>query len=126
MIDLFSKSVLRLVMVSMLVCAPLAPARAGIVGTDAAIAMSQRARTVERINSVLMRDDVRAQLQAMGVKPRDAMERVSALTDAELAQLDARLDKLPAGGELLGVLGIVLVVLLVLELLGVTNVFTGI
>ncbi len=126
MIERFNNSVLRLVMVSMLICAPLAPAQAGIVGTGTAIAMNQRAERVERINSVLMRDDVRTQLQAMGVNPQDAVKRVNSLTNSELAQLDARLDKLPAGGSLLGVLGVLLVILVVLELLGVTNVFTGI
>lgn len=123
---LLHRSVLQLVVVSMFVCAPLAPAHAGIVGTDTAIAMTERAETVARVNSVLMRDDVRGQLEALGVSPADAMERVSSLTSAELAELDARLDELPAGGGVLGVLGAVLVVLLVLEVLGVTNVFTGI
>ncbi len=122
---LFHRSVLQLVIVSLFVCTPLVPAHAGIVGTDTAIAMSDRADTVARVNSVLMRDDVRGQLEALGVDPADAMERVSSLTNAELAELDARLDELPAGGNVLGVLGAVLVVLLVLELLGVTNVFTG-
>lgn len=122
----FSKAVLRVVMVSMMVCAPLAPAHAGIVGTDAALAMSDRAESVERINAVLMRDDVRSQLESLGVDPADAMERVNSLTSAELAQLENRLGELPAGGDVLAVLGVVLVVLLVLELLGVTNVFTGV
>jgi hypothetical protein len=127
MIELFHRSVLQLVIVSLMVCAPLAPAHAGIVGTDAAIAMGERAEAVARINSVLAREDVRGQLEALGVDPEDAMERVGALTDSELAQLDSRLNELPAGGvSVLGVLGIVLVVLLVLEVLGVTNVFTGV
>jgi hypothetical protein len=126
MIERFRRAVLQLVTVALVVCAPLAPAHAGIVGTDTAIAMSERADTVARVNSVLMRDDVRGQLEALGVNPADAMERVAALTDAELTQLDAQLDELPAGGSVLGVLGLVLVVLLVLELLGVTNVFTGV
>lgn len=122
----FSQAVLRVVMVSMMVCAPLAPVHAGIVGTDTALAMSDRAESIERINAVLMRDDVRGQLESLGVDPVDAMERVNALTSAELAQLENRLGELPAGGEVLAVLGVVLVVLLVLELLGVTNVFTGV
>jgi hypothetical protein len=88
--------------------------------------MSDRADAVARINQTLMRDDVRVQLEALGVNPRDALERVDALTSAELAQLQSHLDDLPAGGDVLAVLGVVLVVLLVLELLGVTNVFTGV
>ena len=126
MIERYRRAVLQLVMMALVVCAPLTPAHAGIVGTDTAIAMAERADTVARINSVLMRDDVRGQLEMLGVSPADAMDRVAALTDAELAQLDAELEELPAGGSLLGVLGVVLVVLLVLELLGVTNVFTGV
>ena len=126
MIERINKGVLQLVVVALMISAPLTPAHAGIVGTDAAIAMSERADAIARINGVLMRDEVRSRLEALGVRPQDAMERVAALTDSELMELQARLDELPAGGSVLGVLGVVLVVLLVLELLGVTNVFTGI
>lgn len=125
MLALMHKAVLQLLVVSLIVCAPLAPAHAAIVGTDAALAMAERSAAVSRINAVLMRDDVRAQLQALGVDPAAAAERVSSLTDAELTELQTGLDQLPAGGEVLGVLGVLLVVLLVLEVLGVTNVFTG-
>jgi hypothetical protein len=124
-IDRFNGAVLRLVMVALVVCAPLTPAHAGIVGTGSAIAMAERADAEARIGDVLMREDVRGQLEALGVDPADAMARVAALTDGELAQLEARLHELPAGGSVLGVLGALLVVLLVLELLGVTNVFTS-
>ena len=125
MVALMRKTVLQMVVAAMVVCAPLVPAQAGIVGTDTALAMEQRADAVSRINAVLMRDDVRAQLEALGVDPADALDRVGALTDTELAELDGQLQELPAGGDVIGVLGVLLVVLLVLELLGVTNVFTG-
>jgi hypothetical protein len=36
------------------------------------------------------------------------------------------MEQLPAGGDIIAVVGIVFVVLLVLELVGVTNVFTAI
>jgi hypothetical protein len=119
------KTVLQLLVVSLTVAAPLAPAHAVIVGTDMAIAMTDRGEAVSRINAVLMRDDVRGQLEALGVDPERAMERVEAMTPGELAQLDAKLQDLPAGGSVLGVLGAVLLVLIILEVLGVTNVFTG-
>jgi hypothetical protein len=46
------------------------------------------------------------------------------LSDSELQELEARMDELPAGADsALTVLGIVLLVLLVLELVGVTDVF---
>jgi hypothetical protein len=76
------------------------------------------------MQALLSRDDVQKQLVALGVNPADARDRVAALTDQELKQLQDRIDELPAGGDaLLAVLGAVLVVLIVLELVGVTNVF---
>ncbi|MDZ7668230.1 MAG: PA2779 family protein [Gammaproteobacteria bacterium] len=126
MIARLQRTVLQLVVICLALAAPLAPTHASIVGTDAAIAMSERAEAVARVNAMLMREDVRGQLEAFGVDPHEAMDRVNSLTNAELAQLQSQLGELPAGGDVLGVLGVVLVVLLVLELLGVTNVFTGV
>lgn len=123
------RAVLQTVLVCLAAGTPLVPAHAGIVGTESALTMSgsvtDRAATLASVDRLLMRDDVRGQLEALGVDPRAALDRAASLTDRELAQLQARLDELPAGGNVLGVLGVVLVVLLVLELLGVTNVFTG-
>ncbi|MEQ8484978.1 MAG: PA2779 family protein [Pseudomonadales bacterium] len=119
------KALLQALVISLVAAAPLAPVHAVIVGTDAALAMSERADVLDRVNAALMRDDVQAQLEALGVDPAEALERVQSLTAAELAQLDTKLQELPAGGSVIGVLGALLVVLIVLELLGVTNVFTG-
>ena len=48
------------------------------------------------------------------------------MPDQELQQLADRLQDLPAGGDsALAVIGVVFLVLLILELVGVTNIFTG-
>jgi len=52
-----------------------------------------------------------------------AQARVAALSDAELAQLEGRLQQLPAGGGALGVIGAVFLVLIILEITGVIDVF---
>jgi hypothetical protein len=72
----------------------------------------------------MARDEVRSTLLSMGVNPAEAEVRLDALTDQELVMRNEQMDQMPAGGSILGVLGAVLVVLIVLELLGVTNVFT--
>jgi hypothetical protein len=96
------------------------PSQAAIVGTDAALTTAQR----DRVATLLDRADVRAQLEAHGVRPADVQTRVAALTDAEVAQLAGQLDRLPAGGEgLIGALVIVFLVLLITDLLGLTKVF---
>ena len=53
----------------------------------------------------------------------DAKARVSALTNEEAHQIAGRLDQLPAGGEVLGVLLTIFIVLLVTDILGFTKVF---
>jgi hypothetical protein len=85
-----------------------------------------RGERIERIQGILARDAVRAQLLERGVEPTQVDARLAALTDAELALLDERIDSLPAGGDILAVIGIVFLVLLILELVGVTNVFSKI
>jgi hypothetical protein len=116
--------IVQLLVIALVVAAPLAPAQAAIVGTGAAMAMSERADALARVDTALTRADVSRQLEALGVDREQAMERVAALTDAELAQLEGRLDQLPAGGNTLAVLGGVLLVLIILDIMGVTNIFT--
>lgn len=104
----------------------VAPAHATLIGTQTVMADSARAATVERVHAVLDRDSVQAQLEALGVDPADAKARIAALSDNELQQLDGRLAELPAGAGVLEVVGIVFVVLLILEIVGVTNIFNSI
>lgn len=99
------------------------PASAGVISTETAIESSQREAAIERIDAVLARDSVQRQLEAFGVDPADARARVAHLSDGELAVLEERMNTLPAGAGALEVLGIVLLVLLVLELVGVTDIF---
>lgn len=96
-----------------------APAFAGIVSTEQALAGTER----DRLAGLLQRDDVRARLQALGVDPADARARVAALSDAEAGQLAAEIDALPAGGDVLGVALIVFLVLLFTDVMGYTKVF---
>jgi hypothetical protein len=79
---------------------------------------------IARINTVLARDDVQQMLIRYGVDPDIAAKRVAALTNTELAMIESRIEQMPAGAGVIEVVGIVAVVLLILELLGVTNVFT--
>jgi uncharacterized protein DUF6627 len=93
------------------------PAHAGMVATESLLER-------ERFATLLERADVQAQLEAYGVSPGAVKARVAALTDAEAAELAARLDQLPAGGvSILGAILIVFLVLLLTDILGYTKVF---
>jgi hypothetical protein len=95
------------------------------IGTDTLIQLDQRDELLSSIQAELARDEVRAEFLARGVSPKEVDARVAALSTEELRQLKLQIDELPAGG-LLAVIGVVFVVLLILELVGVTNVFTKI
>ena len=93
------------------------PLRAALVSTEAAIER-------ERISAALARADVQQQLRAYGVNPHDVQARVAALSDAEVAELAARIDSLPAGGiGIVGAIVLVFLVLLLTDILGYTKVF---
>ncbi|MES0874046.1 PA2779 family protein [Sinimarinibacterium thermocellulolyticum] len=100
-----------------------APASAAIVGTEQMLSPSAARNQVE---AFIARADVQQKLQDWGIDPADAQRRVAALTESELQGLAARIDELPAGAGALEVIGVVFLVLLILELVGVINVFTAI
>ncbi len=119
------KAGLYLLMFNFLVATFPQQALAGIIATPAAIAAQEGHKSVSHLKELLAREDVRGQLVQMGIDPAVAEQRVDALTPAEIAQLQPHLDSLPAGGDgLLVVVGVVFVVLIILELVGVTNIFT--
>jgi len=95
------------------------PASAGIVSTDQVAAGAER----ERVRDFLDRQEVRAKLESLGVNADSARARVDALTDQEARDLAARIDQLPAGGDVLGVLFLIFIILLVTDILGLTKVF---
>jgi hypothetical protein len=102
-----------------------APAHAAVIGTGDALAMDAREARIAGLQSELARADVQHAMVALGVDPEQARLRVSSLSDTELDQLAGELETLPAGGDILALIGAVFVVLLILELTGVINIFKG-
>ena len=98
-------------------------ARAELVTTLQAVEASSRAQDVATVNAALARAEVRAQFEALGVEPAQIEARVAALTDAELRTLARQMADMPAGADALAVIGIVFLVLLILEAVGVIDVF---
>ena len=101
-------------------------AMAGVISTQELIGTIDRDAALARVDALLARAEVRAELERLGVDPAQTHERVAALTDTELQLLADDLENLPAGGSALGVIGIVFIVLLILELVGVINIFNKI
>ncbi|MCD6679738.1 MAG: PA2779 family protein [Burkholderiaceae bacterium] len=122
------RAVVAGVVVALVASTTPAPLQARVIGTEEALAAAAPEPVPLRydrasIDALLARDDVRAQLEALGVDPQDARARVQALDDAQAQALAERLDEMPAGGSVLGVVFLVFVILLVTDILGFTRVF---
>ena len=98
-------------------------AQAGIVPTEDAIQAPAASAARERVAAFLQSEDIANAIQAQGVTSQAALERVNAMTDAEVGQLAQRIDRAPAGGDVLGLLFTVFIILLVTDILGLTKVF---
>ena len=98
-------------------------AQAGLVGTLQAVESHTRAQNLATVNAALARDEVRAKFLELGVNPAAVDARVAALTDSELRTLADRMNAMPAGGDFLAIVGLVFVVLMILEFVGVIDIF---
>jgi hypothetical protein len=98
-------------------------AQAEIVTTLQAVEATTRAQDLATVNAALAREEVRAQFASLGVSPAQVESRVAALTDPELRTLAGQMGELPAGADALAVIGIVFLVLLILEAVGVIDIF---
>ena len=98
-------------------------AQAELVTTLQAVEASTRTQDLAAVNAALAREEVRAQFAALGVEPAQVESRIAALTDSELRTLAGQMAEMPAGADALAVIGIVFLVLLILEAVGVIDVF---
>jgi hypothetical protein len=96
---------------------------ADIIDTPTMVAAVQRDADLATVRAGLTQTEVRERFVALGVDPARVDARLDALGDAELARLAQQMDAMPAGGDLLVVLGVVFVVLIVLEVTGAIDIF---
>ena len=117
----FSKSLFPMILAACLLPMASFNVQAGLITTQEALTME--AGPGLAVDAWLARDEVAAELTAMGVSPEMARLRAASLSPEELAELSERIEDLPAGAGVIEVLGITFLVLIILDLIGVINVF---
>ncbi len=115
----------RLVSVSLLGLGFAQTTSAAMIGTQQVIHSEARDARIARVESILTRTAVAEQLVRFGVDPLAVQSRVGNMTDAEMLALEGNLDKLVAGGDAVAIVGAVFIVLIILELMGITDIFKG-
>ena len=104
----------------------VSPAFAGIVGTDSFLSEQSIQQDRENLRNLMSRDEVRSMLEMNGLTVDQAQERVDSLTDMEVQQLAKKFEELPAAGDAAVVILIIALVVIILELAGITDIFTAI
>lgn len=109
------------------VSGPITLARAAMISTDQVIEQTSAAEDRARVLEFLGREDVRRELEALGVDPDEALRRADALSDEEIRGIARQLAALPAGqnvvGPIVGAIVLIFLVLLITDLLGLTDVY---
>jgi hypothetical protein len=123
-----SKRVVAVAMVMLMAMTsmPIGIAKAEMVTTDKVIQQYNSTEDRTRAMDFMLREDVQQQLTTLGVDPEEAARRVASLSDEEIQQIAGRLEELPAGegvGAIVGVILIIFLVLLVTDLLGLTDIY---
>ena len=122
---------LTMALVMLIGSMPTGIAQAALVPTERLLGDQRDAEHAElerrKVDAFLQRQDVRDQMIAFGVDPEEAQARVASLSDAEIREVAGQIDRLPAGqGFLVALIGaavFVFIVLLITDLLGLTNIF---
>jgi len=98
---------------------------AGVISTKDVL---HESRSNVTIDGFLAKQEVQAKLAELGVSSENIQARIASLTDEEIAQINEKIDSMPAGGNgvgaVLGVLVFIFIVLLVTDILGFTKVFS--
>ena len=90
------KNTCRVLVVAMLTLS-FQSARAGLIGAEQAAAGEGASTQRSLVLSVLDRAETAVQLQAQGIDPAMARERVASMTDQEVRQLAGDMQTAPAG-----------------------------
>ena len=115
--------IVRLTSLSLLSLGLAQASGAAMISTQHVVQSEARDARIARVATVLARQDVAKQLVLFGVDPLAVQLRVDNMTDAELLSLEGNLDKSIAGGDAVAIVGAVFIVLLILELVGVIDIF---
>jgi len=95
---------------------------AAMIPADEASSAALRAENVAKIQALLERKEVATRLADYGLTPQEVSSRLDRLSDQQVTEIAAQIDKINAGGDAVGLLIslalLVLLVLLILHLLG--------
>ena len=97
---------------------PIQPALAALIDTDTYLENQQIDNAREKVSAFLSKEKVIQVMTQQGINPEEVRSRLANLSDQEVMKISEQIENLPAGGNALGfVIGILIVVLLILVIM---------
>lgn len=110
-------SILTIIFILNLI-SPIQPVIASLIETDTYLKNEQIDNAREKINIFLSKDKMIQLMLNQGINPEEVSNRIANLSDQEIIEISEQIDNLPAGGDAIGfVVGILVIVLLVLVIM---------
>ncbi|CAI3804161.1 PA2779 family protein [Rheinheimera sp. MM224] len=100
----------------------MSQASAAVFSSEQVIANQQFNFNKQQVLSYVDSAEVQNKLIELGVSPADAKQRIANMTAEELSALNSQMNEMPAGG-IVGIVVTVLVVVVVTDLMGLTDVY---
>lgn len=98
------------------------PVQAALISTPDVIESQQLQLDHTALLALLQREEMQEQLFELGVIAEQVEQRVSKMTDIEVAQLNKQIEDLPAGG-VVGAVIVVFIVFVITDAIGATDIF---
>jgi hypothetical protein len=106
----FKKMLCRFLAVA-LITLPFQTGQASMIGTDQVTAAVTAQADRNLVSSFLSRSQTVNEMQALGLNAQDARDRVASMTDEEVSSLASQINAVPAGGD--GLVVLILVVFII-------------
>lgn len=112
-----------LAVLHLLLVVPVPMANAAMVGT-AEVLYEQQQLDRQQLLGMLEDQGVQKKLQDMGVDRTQVQARINSLSNTELAQFNQQLSEAPAGGNVVGIIVLFLVIFILTDMLCATDIFS--
>ncbi|GJM11684.1 MAG: hypothetical protein DHS20C12_00870 [Pseudohongiella sp.] len=119
----FKKIVSTITIASVLAMGLQSATFADVVTTEQLVESSSLESKRNQVNAFMARGDVKQQLQKLGVSEQTIDQRLNSLTDSEILEMHNQIEDLPAGEGFFGGVIAILVILMLLDMAGVTDIF---
>lgn len=126
MLNTLKKPLLYTMMAAFLAGGMSAPASADLVDNKQLAMQSELQMQRDGVLNLMAREDVQSTMMAYGISATDIENRINNLTEAELLQIQGQLDQLPVGEGALGAVLTILLIFILLDIAGVTDIFPGV